>query len=187
MEEAAAETPPKPPRRILVVVGCNSDLWRAAWRRPEEVVAHALRLIGEDELAERGRYDDPATCLYLGSERFDRRANLVFDIYHAAYDFDTAHLPSRNHLPVTRVRLGRRGHRVKAADPALAARVNREVANVHNLSGWWRRPPLVVNYAMGNVPVFPHPRSSTPRDSQEGREEAAVQIREVRRDIPIVD
>lgn len=146
-------------RRVFVSVSQNSPLFNAAWDDPESVVADALHLVQRHGLVSSNV--TPASQL-LAVERWNR-IHLVFDIDHSAYDAETAHLPGQNNLTVLAVQFSGKGsagtETARLASSNLADEVNREIQEIHDLSGIGSQPPFIIDHANGKVPVYPNPRT----------------------------
>ncbi|KAG8157844.1 hypothetical protein KVR01_012506 [Diaporthe batatas] len=146
-------------RRVFVSVSKNSPLFNAAWEDPEMVVLEAFRLVQHHGLVPSG--SAPATRL-LAVERWNR-IHLVFDIGHDAYDAGTAHLPEENKLTVLAVHFSGKGTQgTETAKPApgkLADEVNKEIQEIHDLTGIGSQPPFIIDHANGKVPVYSNPRT----------------------------
>jgi len=146
------------PKRVVVSVPRKSPYWSKAWESSEEVIAVALRLIGEGDLVSPDAYDDPSRCLFVAKERWDERTYIVFDIFHDSYNYDEAHLPGRNDLPVVLVLLKQRG-RVYNAPPPMMNRANTRLRELYDSTGWGSHPPFSVDHADGRYPTYWRPRS----------------------------
>ncbi|KAM4060968.1 hypothetical protein HRG_012927 [Hirsutella rhossiliensis] len=144
--------------RILVSVSSKSPCWPRAWAYPEEIIAVALSLVKEDNLISSDKYNDPSQCLFLAKERWDGRVFIVFDVFHDAYNPDSAHLPGQNDLPVTLVHLSRR-NKVNVAPTPVMRKLNRELEELHNSTGLESRPPFSVDHANGQHPTYDRPRT----------------------------
>ncbi|KAL1896111.1 hypothetical protein Sste5346_004851 [Sporothrix stenoceras] len=114
-------------------------------------------------------------------ERYTWYMFVVFDLYHAAYDFQTAHLSSASQPPVTVLFYGRPKDKVDALaschhvfrlpslddiSPKLqkmAGCVNFALQLTHGNHGWIRRPFFLHDHANnvfsfdGRVPKRPRP------------------------------
>ena len=100
----------------------------------------------------------PGTAtLYLAREDWDRCKNFVFDVFHASYNFDTAHHVLD--ITVIMVKLGEQKESKWLANPILKTQVNKSVAQLHESNGWENQPPFFGNHAGGAVPMYESPRS----------------------------
>ena len=93
----------------------------------------------------------------LIKEKWQLRLLIVFDVCNHLYDAQCGHLPEYNALPVFVVRFSKKGGRAEAATPDLQRRVNRETAEIHNLTGKGSTPPFIVDHTSA-VPVYLNPR-----------------------------
>lgn len=111
------------------------------------VIARALSILGI-----------PGTdTLYLAREDWDRSKNFVFDVFHASYDFDTAHHALK--VTVIMVSLGGKKESKWLANPPLQTQVNEQIAQLHDSNGWTNQPPFFINHAGGAIPIYDRPRS----------------------------
>ena len=100
----------------------------------------------------------PGTAtLYLAREDWDRCKNFVFDVFHASYNFDTAHQAVE--VTVIMVTLGGKKDSKWLANPILKTQVNEQIAELHESNGWKNQPPFFVNRAGGAIPMYESPRS----------------------------
>jgi hypothetical protein len=83
---------------------------------------------------------------------------LVFDLFYPDYDYDTAHLVEQNKLKVQAVHLRRAKTETTAASTALCDKINKEVAQTHNWTGYGAELPFRVYHTGGNHPVYGNPR-----------------------------
>jgi hypothetical protein len=134
------------PTRVAVIVHGNSEYRE----KPTSVtIEHVLSMLGI-----------PRTeVLYLAKEDWGRTMHLVFDLYHASYNFDKAHIADEMH--VIMVSLGGRQERKWFASSSEAALVNKGIAALHNYNGWKTRPPFFANHAAGAIPTYDSPRDLT--------------------------
>lgn len=98
----------------------------------------------------------PPTLLAI--EKWDRLDVLVFDVFHDAYDWSTAH--QEVNLPVILVDYGKRYSVVKEAGPEFRKEVNGAIARELDLNRWDVRPPYVADQTRmrAKVPTYPNPR-----------------------------
>lgn len=96
--------------------------------------------------------------MLLAIEKWDRLDILVFDVFHTAYDWSTAH--HEVDLPVVLVDCGKRYSSVKVAGPEFRKQVNVAVAREHDLNGWDVRPPYFADQSRTRtqVPTYENPR-----------------------------
>jgi hypothetical protein len=135
------------PTRVTVLVTGSSEYREEL---APVIIEHALSTLGIPK----------TETLFLAREDWGRPIHLVFDIYHASYDFDTAHIIAHD-MPVIMVSLGKKNDRMWFAAPPLAEQVNRTIAELHNLNGWGKRPPYFIDHARGAVPAYDSPRDVT--------------------------
>jgi hypothetical protein len=83
---------------------------------------------------------------------------VVFDLFHTAYDFATAHLPEQSNLAVKTVYFRRVNILTPPASAALRAKVNDEVADAHRANGWDVRPPFHEDRTKGTPTIYYNPR-----------------------------
>ncbi|KAL1845444.1 hypothetical protein VTK73DRAFT_557 [Phialemonium thermophilum] len=147
-------------KRVLIVVSRTSNYWAEAWTAPANLMSTSLRLLQDQELIPPTTLDDPSAVTFVAKERWDVRTFLVLDIWHAAYDPDTAHLPGQNELPVVVVSFGR-GEAATAyrAGTPTENRVDRELRDLHDRTGPGSRPPFEVDHADGKQAVIIGPWS----------------------------
>lgn len=130
------------PTRVAVLVRGHSEY---ITEPAPVIIRHVLSILGI-----------PGTeTLYLACEDWGRTIHFVFDIFHASYDFDTAHVI--HDITVFVVSLGRTEGRW-FAQPSLKEQVNKDIAQIHCSNGWEERPPFYATHARGAVPIYDNPR-----------------------------
>lgn len=84
---------------------------------------------------------------------------IVFDIFYSAYDSSTAHC--KIDLPVLRVEHS--GKKISASKSSITFQdqVNDQVAKLHNLNGWDRKPPYYEDQASHELRKYPTPRDTS--------------------------
>lgn len=138
------------PTRVLVLVRGNSKYHG----EPDSVIIeHALSILDISG----------AQSLYLAREDWGRTIQFVFDIFHASYDFTTAH--TIHDIAVVVVSLGEKNERRWFASRPQQKEVNKTVAHLHDLNGWETRPPYLANHANGAIPVYDNPRNMSESSS----------------------
>lgn len=132
------------PTRVLVLVRGNSKYHA----EPDSVIIeHALSILDISG----------AQTLYLAREDWGRTIQFVFDVFHASYDFTTAH--GIHDIAVVVVSLGGKNERRWFASRPQQQEVNETVAHIHDLNGWETRPPYLANHVNGAIPVYDNPRN----------------------------
>jgi hypothetical protein len=146
-------------KRVLIVVSRKSPHWIKAWTSSEELIVSAIEVMLEKQLIPSDTRDDPSTITFLAKERWDWRTFVVFDMFHDAYDPDSAHLPGHNDLPVISAFFGQKVSASIAGRP-MENKVNSDLRALHNVTGLGSRPPFVVDHADGKVPFYSNPRNA---------------------------
>ncbi|KAF6802573.1 hypothetical protein CSOJ01_11488 [Colletotrichum sojae] len=83
----------------------TSEHYPKAWSNPHDIIKLALGAVQ----SENGISPDKASsATVLAIQTYDSKAQLVFDMFHNAYDSRTAHLPGQGDLPVWTVTVDRR-------------------------------------------------------------------------------
>jgi hypothetical protein len=136
------------PSRIFVKVSRNS---RYISSSDETIINAALETLQIPR-------EDATPLRHLVTKYWGVATLLVFDLFHPSYDYDTAHLVEKNRLKVQAVHLRRVKNETTAASTALCDKVNKEVAEAHNLTGYGAELPFRIYYTDGNVPVWRHSR-----------------------------
>jgi len=146
------------PKRVLVRISDGSPHWPHTCEEPmKDLMQHALDIIKEHGLAP---VDAPnESVLLVAVDKWNKRASIVFDVFHDAYDPVNAHLPKQNDLPLIVVSLSKQ-HASLAGAP-IANQVNKEVRELHDTHGLHSRAPFYVDHSDGRVPCYPNPRSRT--------------------------
>lgn len=134
--------------RVVVLISPNSTLAKAAPSH-DRVIQDAFANLKLSPI------NVPHT--YLLNQIWDIVNVFVIDLYHAKYDFATAHI--KEDLPVIFVNYSRRKVYVSVASRTRRDQINRDVAMMHEVNGWDERPPFVEDHTMGKVPCYPNPRS----------------------------
>lgn len=95
-------------------------------------------------------------------ERWGPFTHIVFDIFHADYDSETAHHLGQlqNELPVIYTWLSD-GETVQNATKGIAHKVNEGVRQMHGDHTAGVQPPFFVDHSDGKVPLFWNPRRHT--------------------------
>jgi hypothetical protein len=104
------------------------------------------------------RHEDATPLQHLVTKYWGMATFLVFDLWNPSYDYNTAHLVENNQLQVQAVHLRRVKNETTVAGTALCDKVNKEVAETHNVTGYGAELPFRVNHTNGNAPVWLHPR-----------------------------
>lgn len=141
-------------QRVFVSVSSRSPLFPVAWENPEMVIQDAIKLVIQQDL-------NPANTAprLLVVERWSR-IYVVFDLGHDNYKPETAHISGQNDLPVVAVDFSRDGiSTARAASTGLQDEVNKQIREIHDLSGLGSQPPFIIDHANGKVPTFPYPRT----------------------------
>ncbi|KAL3418458.1 hypothetical protein PVAG01_10174 [Phlyctema vagabunda] len=89
---------------------------------------------------------------FLAAECWGTRIAIVFDVNHDRYDWETAHSPAENKLPVFRLQPTKPTNLVR--DTSLDVRINDRIAQLHNLNGFSTRPPYIADHTQGADPVI---------------------------------
>ena len=145
-----------PAKRVLISVGSKSSYILEAWDQPEKMIKMTLGLLDKEMMLSPTYSTD---VLYVARERWGPRTHIVFDIFNVAYDPDSAHLEGRNDLPVITVFFTREEDvTVSTAGMPIANHVNKEIRDIHDLTGPKSRPPFSIDHAHGNIPTYPNPR-----------------------------
>ncbi len=145
-----------PAKRVLVSVGSKSSYLSEAWDQPEKMIRITLGLLKEAMMLSPNYLTD---VLYVARERWGPRTHIVFDIFNVAYDPDMAHVEGQNDLPVITVFFTREEDvTVSNAGMPIANHVNKEIRDIHDLTGLESRPPFSIHHAHGNIPTYPNPR-----------------------------
>jgi hypothetical protein len=145
-----------PAKRVLISIGSQSSYLPEAWDQPEKMIKITLVLL-EKEMMLSPNY--PADVLYVARERWGPRTHIVFDIFNVAYDPDMAHIEGQNDLSVIAVFFTRKEDvTVSNAGMPVANHVNKEVRDIHDLTGPKSRPPFSIDHADGKIPSYPNPR-----------------------------
>ena len=150
------------PKRIFVRVSFGSSYWRDTWPSFGEVMKDVLKIIKEHGLVSAYALDD--SSMLVAVDKWDKRALIVFDVFHNEYDPVNAHLPRQNDLPVIVVNLSK--HHASIAGGPIANKINEEIRSLHDLHGLQSRAPFYVDHSDGKVPSYPNPRSCTHRITQ---------------------
>jgi hypothetical protein len=131
------------PTRVAVIVRGNSEYRE---QPPSTIIDHVLSMLGTPE----------TEVLYLAREDWGRTVHLVFDLYHASYNFHEAHVVDE--MRVIMVTLGGKQERKSFASSSEAALVNDRIAKLHNYNGWETWPPFFADHSEGAVPTYDSPR-----------------------------
>jgi len=89
---------------------------------------------------------------HIATEIWPSRIVMVFDYLNVNYDFENAHIPESvtvfaiHFIAQGKVKVGQAGDRV-----------NKEVAELHNLNGNMK-PPFLADHTKGNAPYYDKPR-----------------------------
>ncbi|TAQ84305.1 hypothetical protein B7494_g7366 [Chlorociboria aeruginascens] len=89
---------------------------------------------------------------FLAAELWGRRIQIVFDVNHHKYEYETAHILAENNLPVFRLQSATNAASL-IRDTDLDIRVNERIAQLHNLNGTKARPPYIADHTQGADPV----------------------------------
>lgn len=140
--------------RVFASVSSRSPLFPIAWEDPQSVVQDALKLV-----IQQGLNPANTSSRLLAVERWSR-VHIVFDLGHDDYKPEAAHLLGQNDLPVLAVDFSRDGtNTARAASTGLQDEVNKQIREIHDLTGFGSQPPFFIDHANGSVPTFPHPRT----------------------------
>lgn len=149
---------PRGPRRILVKVSIQSVHWGSTMSALAD--AALTEHIKEFPFKTASEQHRPKL---LVQHFYEDCSFLVFDVDHFTYDSAMAHETKRNNLDVWVVRFGKMSAKSVRATPGTQARVNRDVADAHDLHGWGSEPPFVTDYTRDDRPCYLNPRSASSR------------------------
>lgn len=136
----------KQPVRMCISLTESSPYWDA----PKSTLEHVLKEIGCGSSCSK-------EAKFLVEQKWEKHVFLIYDFFYADYDQATAHLPEKNRIPVLKVD-SRAEMTIQIAKPAFRARVNRDVAWIHNVNGYDAGPPYLDDHSGGQVPVHKEPR-----------------------------
>ena len=134
----------KKPIRVCISFTRSSPYWDA----PESSLEHILQKLSCDP-------DSNKRARLLVKQKWPRHLFLIYDFFHINYDHATAHRPEENNIPVLKVD-SREDITFRIAEPPFRARVNGDVARIHNLNGF-TEPPYFDDHS-GAAPVYYNPR-----------------------------
>ncbi|KAI9674973.1 MAG: hypothetical protein M1817_001379 [Caeruleum heppii] len=135
------------PTRVVAFVRKASLFWQSACTSSSAIVAETLSILDVQPSQSQEKF--------LVNEKWPFLNLFVFDLYHDAYRLTSAHLPCQ--LPVVIVDFARAQNKVSFAPSFRRDEVNAGVAMHHNLNGWTKAPPFVVDYT-SSTPSYPNPR-----------------------------
>ncbi|KAJ5937107.1 hypothetical protein N7466_003557 [Penicillium verhagenii] len=140
----------KQPIRVCICLTQSNPYWDEP---PELVLEKFLGELGCDLT-----YGNDANLLV--EQKWNKRIFLIYDFFHANYNYETAHLQTEAEIPVLQVD-SRRTMIIRSAGPAFQARVNGDVRQIHNLNGYTTKPPYIDDHSGGNIPVHKDPRDTS--------------------------
>jgi len=94
--------------------------------------------------------------LFLTIQIWPQLIILIFEIYHDAYDWSTAH--QHVDLPALLVDYGRKRAYARVAGPQTRRLAKQYVAGQHNAHGWNARPPYLQDQTGPTPPTYYNPR-----------------------------
>ena len=94
--------------------------------------------------------------LFLTIQVWPQLTILIFEIYHDAYDWSTAH--QHLDLPAVLVDYGRKRAYARVAGPETRRLAMQYVAGQHDAHGWNARPPYLADHTGPETPTYYSPR-----------------------------
>lgn len=84
---------------------------------------------------------------------------LVFDVFHTTYNVSTAH--HKADIPVLHFDHGSQYSSCKWPSNEFRDLINKEVAKMHNLNGWDRKPPYIEDQTSTEPRRYENPRDTS--------------------------
>ncbi|KAL5400243.1 hypothetical protein PMIN03_012547 [Paraphaeosphaeria minitans] len=133
------------PTRVAVLLKKRSPLYSSS---PDAVVSTTCATLN-------------ASCDYklLVIQKWPQFTVLVFDISNSAYDFSTAH--QKANIPVLHFDYGSQHTSYKWPSSDFQNLINDQVAKMHNLNGWDRRPPYIEDHTSSEPRTYENPRDTS--------------------------